>query len=134
MTRENQEIIDALNRAFDMELSDQSVDWKGMFKIFPQLPEGRSFWAEQVALGRMQPYHALWAYREANGRSSEWLAVRISTAATDSFSFSLRPKAQTFLFNLRSERDRRILKKLQEEFRDHILPTIKNSIAREILK
>lgn len=119
---EKDEVIAALDRAFEDELTAQQMDWKGLFKVTPQHEKGKSIWAEWLKKELIEPHQVLWAFEELdepneNGYTRKWLAIRIHRG--DNLpEFSVKPEATTFYFNLQSSKDRSLLRQLEQEYRE----------------
>lgn len=85
-----EELIKALDAAYEMDLTNRMMDWQGKFKVAPQHEKGVSAWAKLLRLGKIQPKDALWAMKEGkDGKKREWLAARI-TLGSEVFYFNLR--------------------------------------------
>jgi hypothetical protein len=68
------DILGAFERAYEKKLrSDQEVDWKGMFKVVPLVPEGTSIWARLLREKKVEAWTVLWAMipPEDNGTITE---------------------------------------------------------------
>jgi len=115
MTDSNK-ILNALNKARDLKLKDKTLEVEKEFIVAPQLSIGRSAWAKWRKEEVIEPYHALWAFKDEDPKV--WLAVRIEIPFKD-FSFSRRKEDQNniFTFNLQSPADRQLFYLLESEFR-----------------
>lgn len=98
-----QDLVAALQQAFDLNLTRGVMDYAGKFLVEPQKQEGKSLWAELLRGQKIQPSDALWAFRGKDRR--RWLALRIQW------------KGRTYLFNLQNREDQAALKKLEGRVR-----------------
>jgi hypothetical protein len=102
-----QELVAALQKAYDLQLCKgvmhYEVEGKEKFSVQPQRQEGKSFWAELLRRGKIQPFDALWACRGQNHMT--WFALRVQW------------KGNSYLFNLQNKDDQRALRRLEERIK-----------------
>jgi len=113
---DSKKILNALNKARDLRLKDKTLEVEKEFIVAPQLPIGESAWAKWQKENLIEPYHALWVFKDEKPKI--WLAVRIEIPFKD-FSFSRRKENQNniFTFNLQNSEDKRLFYLLEDEFR-----------------
>jgi hypothetical protein len=110
---DDSKIIELLDKAYKMNLSDETLNYKDEFIVAPQSTAGTSAWATLLKEGKIQPKDVIWAF--VPGEKKTWLAVRVTITHLD-FKFSDRPLQEVFYFNLRNWEDRQKFKQLEEEF------------------
>ncbi len=119
-------LIEALDKAYKMKITDKTLNFDDEFKVAPQVGAGKSVWAPWVIKEVIKPYDVLWAFRDTEPK--QWLAIRIEVPFKN-FKFSESPKEKTpsskntFYFNLQNSNDRWRLKKLEDELSTYINPT-----------
>jgi hypothetical protein len=117
------DILGAFERAYEKKLrSDQEVDWKGMFKVVPLVPEGTSIWARLLREKKVEAWTVLWAMipPEDNGTITEenpkgrvtWMAARITIPEVVKAKY---PGRKFFLFNLANAADRQSFQRIAQE-------------------
>lgn len=126
MNKEAADLVKALDKAWEMKLTDKSLNFNDKFMVVPQVTTGKSTWAQWVKEEVLTSFDILWAFRDTEPK--QWLGIRIHLPFED-FTFSQKPKkdkpsgGDTFYFNLQVSTDRWRLKELENELKAFLKKT-----------